>query len=220
MACSLLIQSSFLNTTRTRGLTASFHPVHPYPFSPSCFPHLIPSLVSTTASGLPKDSRDTPMRRTRHRDGRLLKGGVGLTTGLGWSDRLVFTFFPLARVLGTPITVVSSDQPARSFSDHSFLYTAKTKMLLLRSLVASRHSTSQDVLRLLPYTPRPRILIRNLHLGSIPYLDPTAADHFMTLISMMTIRMVWMSLGGFMTGDTSARDLHRLCPISSRGNLN
>lgn len=49
-------------------------------------PDSIISSVSTTASGLPKDSRDTPMRRTRHRDGRLLKGGVGLTTGLGWSD--------------------------------------------------------------------------------------------------------------------------------------
>jgi hypothetical protein len=51
------------------------------------------SLIATTATGLSKDTRDTPMRRTRHRDGRLLKGGVGLTTGLGWSDRLVFMFF-------------------------------------------------------------------------------------------------------------------------------
>jgi hypothetical protein len=33
-----------------------------------------------------KDERDTPKRRDRHRDGRLLRGGVGLTTGLGWSD--------------------------------------------------------------------------------------------------------------------------------------
>ncbi|TCD60040.1 hypothetical protein EIP91_010849 [Steccherinum ochraceum] len=49
------------------------------------------SLASTTASvmtksGLFKDSRDTHQRRTRHRDGRLLRGGIGLTTGLGWSD--------------------------------------------------------------------------------------------------------------------------------------
>ena len=39
-----------------------------------------------TKSGLFKDERDTERRRTRHRDGRLLRGGLGLTTGLGWSD--------------------------------------------------------------------------------------------------------------------------------------
>ncbi|KAH8102321.1 hypothetical protein BXZ70DRAFT_68515 [Cristinia sonorae] len=49
------------------------------------------SLASTSGSvmtktGLFKDSRDTQRRRTRHRDGKLLRGGIGLTTGLGWSD--------------------------------------------------------------------------------------------------------------------------------------
>ncbi|KAF8148380.1 hypothetical protein B0H34DRAFT_802925 [Crassisporium funariophilum] len=39
-----------------------------------------------TKSGVVKDERDTPNRRVRHRDGRLLRGGIGLTTGLGWSD--------------------------------------------------------------------------------------------------------------------------------------
>ncbi|GBE83692.1 hypothetical protein SCP_0507480 [Sparassis crispa] len=39
-----------------------------------------------TKSGLYKDQRDTVQRRIRHRDGRLLRGGIGLTTGLGWSD--------------------------------------------------------------------------------------------------------------------------------------
>ncbi|KAF8992747.1 hypothetical protein BDQ17DRAFT_1369129 [Cyathus striatus] len=39
-----------------------------------------------TKSGIFKDNRDTPQRRTRHRDGKLLRGGIGLTTGLGWSD--------------------------------------------------------------------------------------------------------------------------------------
>ncbi|KAI0631381.1 hypothetical protein C8Q77DRAFT_1159182 [Trametes polyzona] len=39
-----------------------------------------------TKSGLLKDERDTAKRRVRHRDGRLLAGGIGLTTGLGWSD--------------------------------------------------------------------------------------------------------------------------------------
>ncbi|KAF7440077.1 hypothetical protein PC9H_000420 [Pleurotus ostreatus] len=37
-------------------------------------------------NGLLKDERDTVKRRTRHRDGSLLRGGIGLTTGLGWSD--------------------------------------------------------------------------------------------------------------------------------------
>lgn len=41
---------------------------------------------ATTKTGIIKDERDTPMRRVRHRDGRLLRGGIGLTTGLGWSD--------------------------------------------------------------------------------------------------------------------------------------
>ncbi|KAJ7623301.1 hypothetical protein FB45DRAFT_101401 [Roridomyces roridus] len=33
-----------------------------------------------------RDSRDTAQRRVRHRDGKTLAGGIGLTTGLGWSD--------------------------------------------------------------------------------------------------------------------------------------
>lgn len=44
-----------------------------------------------TKSGIYKDERDTVRRRVRHRDGKLLKGGIGLTTGLGWSDRYVIT---------------------------------------------------------------------------------------------------------------------------------
>ena len=31
-------------------------------------------------------------RKVRHRDGRNLRDGVGLTTGLGWSDRCDLTF--------------------------------------------------------------------------------------------------------------------------------
>ena len=46
-------------------------------------------------TGLFKDKRDTTNRRTRHRDGRLLCGGIGLTTGLGWSDRYVNTLCDL-----------------------------------------------------------------------------------------------------------------------------
>jgi len=45
------------------------------------------SVVSVkTKSGVFKDERDTIRRRVRHRDGHLLRGGIGLTTGLGWSD--------------------------------------------------------------------------------------------------------------------------------------
>jgi hypothetical protein len=44
-----------------------------------------------TKSGVFKDERDTIRRRVRHRDGRLLRGGIGLTTGLGWSDRCADT---------------------------------------------------------------------------------------------------------------------------------
>jgi large subunit ribosomal protein LP1 len=43
--------------------------------------------TAVTKSGVFKDERDTIRRRVRHRDGRLLRGGIGLTTGLGWSDR-------------------------------------------------------------------------------------------------------------------------------------
>lgn len=42
---------------------------------------------SSKNSLLLKDGRDTQRRKNRHRDGRLLREGVGLTTGLGWSDR-------------------------------------------------------------------------------------------------------------------------------------
>ncbi|KAF8513254.1 hypothetical protein BU17DRAFT_68869 [Hysterangium stoloniferum] len=40
----------------------------------------------STLSKHPRDARDTEKRRQRHKDGRLLRGGIGLTTGLGWSD--------------------------------------------------------------------------------------------------------------------------------------
>ena len=49
----------------------------------------------TTKSGLIKDERDTVTRRVRHRDGKLLRGGIGLTTGLGWSDRYFKICFSL-----------------------------------------------------------------------------------------------------------------------------
>ncbi|KIK61639.1 hypothetical protein GYMLUDRAFT_42656 [Collybiopsis luxurians FD-317 M1] len=47
---------------------------------------MISNTSNQTKSGLLKDARDTTSRRRRHKDGRLLRGGIGLTTGLGWSD--------------------------------------------------------------------------------------------------------------------------------------
>ncbi|KAF7370696.1 Ribosomal protein 60S [Mycena sanguinolenta] len=55
----------------------------------SSAPSPVPSPASAifpTSDPLPRDTRDTPKRRVRHRDGKLLRGGIGLTTGLGWSD--------------------------------------------------------------------------------------------------------------------------------------
>lgn len=49
---------------------------------------LMPS-EDLSQSAVFKDDRDTYRRRNRHRNGRLLREGVGLTTGLGWSDRCV-----------------------------------------------------------------------------------------------------------------------------------
>ncbi|KAI0357234.1 hypothetical protein OH77DRAFT_145958 [Trametes cingulata] len=39
-----------------------------------------------TKSGVYRDPRDTQRRRQRHKDQALLRAGMGLTTGLGWSD--------------------------------------------------------------------------------------------------------------------------------------
>ncbi|KAJ7180556.1 hypothetical protein C8R46DRAFT_586762 [Mycena filopes] len=44
------------------------------------------SSVFPNTDPLARDTRDTPKRRVRHRDGKTLRGGIGLTTGLGWSD--------------------------------------------------------------------------------------------------------------------------------------
>ncbi|KAJ4473641.1 hypothetical protein J3R30DRAFT_703717 [Lentinula aciculospora] len=53
---------------------------------PGSMMSMISNASIQTKSGLFKDTRDTSSRRLRHKDGRLLKGGIGLTTGLGWSD--------------------------------------------------------------------------------------------------------------------------------------
>ncbi|CAK5263276.1 unnamed protein product [Mycena citricolor] len=74
----LMLHHGYLSP-RSKLLTSS----KPFPASSSSA-----SLRSnaSSASQLPRDSRDTPYRRVRHRDGKTLRGGIGLTTGLGWSD--------------------------------------------------------------------------------------------------------------------------------------
>jgi len=66
--------------------------------------HTDPACTATTKTII-KDERDTPMRRVRHRDGRLLRGGIGLTTGLGWSDRWV-----LFLILGVDLGYVTGGE--------------------------------------------------------------------------------------------------------------
>ena len=56
-----------------------------------------------TKSGLYKDERDTVVRRRRHRDRKLLLGGLGLTTGLVWSDRCVVSFLFVIYILTTQL---------------------------------------------------------------------------------------------------------------------
>ncbi|TFY55237.1 hypothetical protein EVJ58_g8373 [Rhodofomes roseus] len=80
-----------------------------------------------TKSGLFKDERDTVHRRVRHRDGKLLRGGIGLTTGLGWSDSEdEGAPSPLTRQLSSntlgrkslPATLRSSTSTSSSLSRH------------------------------------------------------------------------------------------------------
>lgn len=79
-----------------------------------------------TKSGLFKDGRDTERRRQRHRNEKLLREGLGLTTGLGWSD--------------------SEDEDAPSPLTHRLSKLAlsrKSSQASLHSTVPSRISSSQ-----------------------------------------------------------------------------
>ncbi|TCD63000.1 hypothetical protein EIP91_006092 [Steccherinum ochraceum] len=81
----------------------------------------------TTKSGLQKDPRDTVRRRQRHRDGSLLRAGMGLTTGLGWSDsededapsaltrRLITT--TLDRKRSASVALSSPSRPSSGYDD-------------------------------------------------------------------------------------------------------
>lgn len=81
-----------LDTSTRPGSTISTGEIRLMSFSPTDGSSHGVLASARTKTGLYKDDRDTLKRRTRHRDGRLLRGGVGLTTGLGWSDRCVNVF--------------------------------------------------------------------------------------------------------------------------------
>ncbi|RPD55273.1 hypothetical protein L226DRAFT_258595 [Lentinus tigrinus ALCF2SS1-7] len=81
-----------------------------------------------TKNGLFKDERDTVQRRVRHRDGKLLRGGIGLTTGLGWSDSededapapLVrqLSSHSLKKRVASAASLRSANSVTRSYSEH------------------------------------------------------------------------------------------------------
>lgn len=99
--------------------------------------------VATTKSGIIKDSRNTVRRQVRHRDGKLLKGGIGLTTGLGWSDRFVH--------------LITWKRASHKSS------TARTKMLRQHLRNAFRDLTS------VPASPR---RLSDQHLPYLPHFGP------------------------------------------------
>ncbi|KAH9990225.1 hypothetical protein BJV74DRAFT_444856 [Russula compacta] len=107
---------------------------------------------SVTKSSVFKDERDTTRRRVRHRDGRLLRGGIGLTTGLGWSDsededapspltkrlsHLALSRQSSAASIKTiPRTSRSHPHPlSRSFSGDAKVYSSKSNQNLRRPSV-------------------------------------------------------------------------------------
>ncbi|KAI0738244.1 hypothetical protein C8Q80DRAFT_1292565 [Daedaleopsis nitida] len=94
-----------------------------------------------TKGGLFKDERDTVKRRVRHRDGKLLRGGIGLTTGLGWSDSEDEDApAPLVRKLSTQSL---RKRAASSTSLHS-----------LNAVTRSFADAHMDEFAVLPKTPR------------------------------------------------------------------
>ncbi|KAJ6493653.1 hypothetical protein C8R47DRAFT_1070168 [Mycena vitilis] len=80
----LMLHHGFLSP-RSKLLPHSPASLAPSP-APSPGPSPASAVFPSTERPLPRDTRDTPKRRVRHRDGKLLRGGIGLTTGLGWSD--------------------------------------------------------------------------------------------------------------------------------------
>ncbi|KAH7911452.1 hypothetical protein BJ138DRAFT_921847 [Hygrophoropsis aurantiaca] len=96
---------------------------------------------NASTSTLLKDARDTPRRRVRHRDGRLLRGGIGLTTGLGWSDSEDEDApSPLTRRLSS-LNLTRRASSMSTHSAHSMHSNHSSRSTPLHSPSASLHSS-------------------------------------------------------------------------------
>ncbi|KAJ8080387.1 hypothetical protein PM082_017220 [Marasmius tenuissimus] len=118
--------------------------------------------VDSKASLL-KDTRDTPVRRLRHKDGKLLRGGLGLTTGLGWSDSEDEDApSPLTRqvssLIGSRRSSFASLGNGRPSSSASHLSGSKSYSNLRSSSYSRTGST--------PYTPRMSSSLSRSHSAS------------------------------------------------------
>ncbi|PVF94315.1 hypothetical protein CPB86DRAFT_776700 [Serendipita vermifera] len=93
------------------------------------------SLSSKHGLKVPVDKRNTDKRKRRHRDGKLLREGVGLTTGLGWSDSEDEDApSPLTRRLSSmTLTSTISRKASLASSINSFAGGPYTSMHLSRS---------------------------------------------------------------------------------------
>ena len=99
-------------------------------------------------TGLFKDDRDTIKRRTRHRDGRLLRGGIGLTTGLGWSDRYANALYDLLSPGCSQLRAYSEDEDSpspltRRLSSMALSRTSSFASLRSQYATGSSHSRMQ-----------------------------------------------------------------------------
>ncbi|KAG6874857.1 hypothetical protein C0992_006234 [Termitomyces sp. T32_za158] len=168
---------------------------------------LITARVPIASAHPLKDARDTVKRRVRHRDGRLLRGGIGLTTGLGWSDSededapsaltrrissLNLTTRSSAPSLALSRSTISlSSVPSRSSSGtsdyHTSLPSRKSSSASTRPLARSYSSTTS--LRISDYTPQvdefgnipPRKLTINTRGVVIPENEEVSSPDLMTL---------------------------------------
>ncbi len=101
--------------------------------------------TAKTKSGVFKDERDTIRRRVRHRDGRLLRGGIGLTTGLGWSDRCADKYL-LSRLPFFILFLNSEDEDAPSPLTRRLSHMALSRKSSEASLKSAPRSSSSHPL--------------------------------------------------------------------------
>ncbi|KAG8741216.1 hypothetical protein FRC10_003175 [Ceratobasidium sp. 414] len=110
-------------------------------------------------------------RKVRHRDGRNLRDGVGLTTGLGWSDSEDEDApSPLRRRLSSVLLAKAQSRPASRLSRQSALTLSRCSM---SSNIDSTSVSSQS----LPRTPSTHPLSLPLTPSSLPGAAP-GADEF------------------------------------------